>query len=162
MKADVFLRMLRDANAVAPGRHEIARPLPARERSRWRSRNPSIKLPNDYLGFLKKANGIRFLLDPKSPIGAAARLLPLRELSSVTELLYQDQEEEDEALPSSWIALTDDAEGGAILALDLLKRGYLEVDPEDPEDAQAAGNTFEEALDWLARRYVPLLPGTSD
>lgn len=158
MKPDVFLRMLRDANALAPGTHEIARPLPPSERSRWKSRHPSLKLPNDFLGFLKRANGIRFLLDAKSPIGAAGRLFPLRSLCTVTELLYQDQEEEDEALPSSWMALSDDAEAAGILALDLRKRLYLEVDPENPEDAETVGATFEEALDWLASRYVPLLP----
>jgi len=56
------------------------------------------------------------------------------------------------------MAISDDAEGAGILALDLRKRVYLEVDPENPEDAEAVGATFEEALDWLAARYVPLLP----
>ena len=155
MKPDVFLRMLRDANAFKAGTHEIARPLSPSERTRWKSRNPSLKLPNDFLGFLKKANGVRFCVDPKSPIGAAGRLLPLGEIRTATELLYQDQEEEDEALPGSWLALTDDAQGEQFLALDIRKRIYLDVDPADPEEAQAIGKTFESALDWLVQRYVP-------
>jgi len=157
MKGDIFLRMLRDANALAPGTHEIARPLSPSERSRWKSRNPSLKLPNDLLGFLKKANGIRFFLDPQSPIGAAGRLLPLGEIRTATELLYQDQEEEDEALPGSWLALTDDADGAQYLVLDVRKRVYLDVDPADPEDAEAIGQTFENALDWLCRRYADVV-----
>ena len=149
MKPDVFLKVIRDA-----GIHEISGPLRAAERSRWKHRHPGIKLPNEYLGLLKKANGLRFSLDPKSTIGAAGRLLPLREIRSATELLYQDQEDEDQALPEAWLGLTDDAQGEQFLILDVRKRLYLGVDPEDPDEPERLGAELEVALDWLYARYV--------
>jgi SMI1/KNR4 family protein SUKH-1 len=154
MKPDAFLKKIADDNAVRPGTHELAAPLRGAESGRWKARHAGLKLPNDLLGFLKRANGIRFHLSPASPIGATARLLPLREIQTATALLYQDQEEEDEALPGSWLGLTDDAEGDQFLVLDVRKRLYLDVDPADPEDAQAVGRRFEEALDWLFARYL--------
>jgi hypothetical protein len=146
MKADVFLRAVRDANTAAPGTHEIGRPLSPSERARHKR----WKLPNDLLGFLKRANGLRFAK-------GAARLLPLREIRTAAELLYEDQDEEDPTLPSSWLSLTDDVEGGLLLLLDLRARTYLQFDPDDDE-AEAVGTTFEEALDWLYARYVALQP----
>jgi len=154
MKPDAFLKKIADDNAVRAGTHEPAGPLRGAERGRWKARHPGLKLPNDLLGFLKRANGIRFHVSRENPLGAEARLLPLREIQSATSLLYQDLEDEDEALPSSWLALTDDAQGGQILILDVKKRRYLELDPEDPEDAQEVGEKFEEALDWLFARYL--------
>ena len=154
MKPDAFLKKIADDNAVRPGTHELAGPLRGPERGRWKARHPGLKLPNDLLGFLKRANGIRFHVSPGHPLGAEARLLPLREIQSATTLLYQDQEEEDEALPGSWLALTDDAEGEQFLVIDVRKRLYLDVDPADPEDAQEVGAKFEEALDWLFSRYL--------
>lgn len=154
MKPDAFLKKVADDNAVKPGTHELAQPLRGAESGRWKARHPRLKLPNDLLGFLKRANGIKFHVDAQSPIGAEARLLPLREIQTATSLLYQDQEEEDESLPGTWLALTDDAEGEQFLVLDVRKRRYLDVDPADPEEAQAVGERFEEALDWLFARYL--------
>ena len=154
MKPDAFLKKIADDNAVRPGTHELAGPLRGPERGRWKARHPGLKLPNDLLGFLKRANGIRFHVSPGHPLGAEARLLPLSEIQSATTLLYQDQEEEDEALPGSWLALTDDAEGEQFLVIDVRKRLYLDVDPADPEEAQEVGEKFEEALDWLFARYL--------
>jgi len=154
MKPEPFLKKIADDNAVKPGTHELAAPIRAVEIGRWKARHPGLKPPNDLLGFFKRVNGIRFHLSPQSPIGAEARLLPLREIQTATTLLYQDQEEEDEALPGTWLALTDDAEGEQFLILDVRKRLYLDVDPADPEDAQEVGERFEEALDWLFARYL--------
>jgi len=154
MKPDAFLKKIADDNAVRPGTHELAAPLRGAESGRWKARHPRLKLPNDLLGFLKKANGIRFHVTGKGPLGAAARLLPLRDIQTATSLLYQDQEEEDEALPGSWLAITDDADGDQFLILDVRKRLYLDLDPADPEDAQEVGVKFEEALDWLFARYL--------
>jgi hypothetical protein len=154
MKPDAFLKKIADDNAVRAGTHELAAPLRGSESGRWKARHPGVKLPNDLLGFLRRANGIRFHVSPGSPLGAAARLLPLREIQSATSLLFQDQEEEDEALPSSWLALTDDAAGDQILVLEARKRRYLHVDPADPEDAREVGERFEEALDWLFAKYL--------
>jgi|SRR6185295_12030654 len=154
MKPDLFFKKLADDNSVRPGTHEIAHSVRPAEIGRWKARHPGLKLPNDLLGFLKRANGIRFHVSPKSPIGAAARLLPLREIQTATALLYQDQEEEDEALPGTWLAISDDADGDQFLVLDVRKRLYLDLDPADPEDAQAVGERFEEALDWLFARYL--------
>jgi hypothetical protein len=154
MKPDAFLKKIADDNRAAPGMHEIAPPLRAAERGRWNARHPGLKLPNDFLGFLKRANGIRFHLSPQNPLGAEARLLPLGSIQTATSLLYQDQEEEDDALPATWFALSDDAAGDQVLVLDLRKRLYLDVDPAEPEDAQEIGGKFEEALDWLFARYL--------
>jgi hypothetical protein len=154
MKPDLFLRKIADDNRATPGTHEIAQPLRAAERGRWNARHPGLKLPNDLIGFLKRANGIRFHLSSKSPIGAEARLLPMGGIQTATSLLYQDQEGEDDALPATWLALSDDAEGDQFLVLDVRKRLYLDVDPADPEDAQEIGGRFEEALDWLFARYL--------
>jgi hypothetical protein len=154
MKPDAFLKKIADDNAAAPGTHELAASVRPAEIGRWKARHAGVKLPNDLLGFLKRTNGIRFRLSAGSPLGAAARLLPLREIASATSLLYQDQEEEDEALPGSWLALSDDAAGEQFLVLDARKRLYLDVDPADPEDAQEIGERFEEALDWLFARYL--------
>lgn len=154
MKPDAFLKKIADDNAVRVGTHELAGPLRGPERGRWKARHPNLKLPNDLLGFLKRANGIRFHVSRENPLGAEARILPLREIQTATSILYQDLEEEDESLPSSWLALTDDAQGGQILILDVKKRRYLDLDPEDPEDAQEIGEKFEEALDWLFARYL--------
>ncbi|SRR5258706_550412 len=154
MKPDTFLKKLADDNAVQPGTHEISRPLPHAERGRWKARHPGLKLPNDFLAFLKRANGVRFHLAPGRPLGAAGRLLPLREIQTATSLIYQDQEEEGEALPGAWLALSDDAEGDQILVIDARKRLYLAVDPADPEDALELGLRFEEALDWVFARYL--------
>ncbi len=152
MKPDAFLKKIADDNAAGPGTHELAPPLRAAERGRWKARHPGLKLPNDLLGFLKKANGIKFHAGPTSPIGAEARLLPLREIHPATALLYQDLEDEDEGLPDTWVALTDDAEGEQYLLFDVRKRVYLELD--DAGDAEAVGERFEEALDWLFARYL--------
>jgi len=154
MKPDAFLKKIADDNAARPGTHELAGPLRGPEGGRWKARHPGLKLPNDLLGFLKRANGIRFHLSSGNPLGAAARLLPLREIQSATSLLYQDQEDEDEALPGSWLALTDDAAGEQFLVIDVRKRRYLDLDPAEPEDAQEVGEKFEEALDWLFARYL--------
>ena len=154
MKPDAFLKKIADDNAAAPGSHELAPPIRPAEIGRWKARHPGLKPPNDLLGFLKRANGIRFHVAPGSPMGAEARLLPLREIQTATALLFQDQEEEDEALPGSWLALTDDAGGEQFLVLDVRKRLYLDVDPAEPEDAQEIGGKFEEALDWLFARYL--------
>jgi hypothetical protein len=154
MKPDAFLKKIADDNAVRAGTHELAGPLRGPENGRWKARHAGMKLPNDLLGFLKRANGIRFHLSTGSPLGAEARLLPLREIQSATSLLFQDQEEEDEALPGSWLAITDDANGDTVLVLDVRKRLYLQVDPAEPEDAQEVGEKFEEALDWLFARYL--------
>jgi hypothetical protein len=154
MKPESFLKKIADDNAAAPGTHELAAPIRSAEIGRWKARHPGLKPPNDLLGFLKRCNGIRFHLSPQSPIGAEARLLPLREIRDATSLLYHDQEEEDEALPGTWLALSDDAEGDQFLVLDVRKRRYLEVDPADPEEAQEIGERFEEALDWLFARYL--------
>ena len=132
MKPEVFLRALRETRAAEP-----ARPLSPSERARHRR----WRLPNDLLGFLKRANGIAF--------AGGARLLPLREIRSATEVLYQDQEEDGEELPPGWLALTDDPDG-RILVLDLRARTYLDLE----EEAEPIGTTFEEALDWLFARYV--------
>src|SRR5438105_2465773 len=94
MKSDTFLKKIADDNAVKPGTHEPAPPLRAAEHGRWKARHPGLKLPNDLVGFLKRANGIRFHLSAEFPFGAAARLLPVREIQTATALLYQDQEEE--------------------------------------------------------------------
>ena len=48
-----------------------------------------------------------------------------RDIQPATELLYQNQEGEDEGLPDTWVALTDDAEGDQFLLFDLRKRVYL-------------------------------------
>jgi hypothetical protein len=133
MKPDVFLHALRDAKI------QIGRPVAASERARWKARHPGLKLPNDLLGFLKRANGVTF---------PAARLLPLREIRTATEILYQDQDEADEALPGTWLGLTDDVE--SLLVLDVRSRRYLTLE----EEAEAVGTTFEEALDWLYARYL--------
>ena len=154
MKPDSFLKKIADVNAVTPGTHELAPSLRPAEIGRWKARHPGLKPPNDLLGFLKRSNGIRFHLSPRSPIGSEARLLPLREIQNATSLLYHDQEGEDDALPGSWLALSDDAEGAQFLVLDVRKRRYLEVDPADPEEAQEIGERFEEALDWLFARYL--------
>jgi hypothetical protein len=154
MKPDIFLKKIADDNAVRPGTHDLSAPLRGAESGRWKARHPGLKLPNDLLGFLKRANGIRFHVAPQNPVGSEARLLPLREIQSATSLLYQDQEEEDEALPASWLAITDDAAGDQFLVLDVRKRLYLDLDPSDPEDAQEVGVRFEEALDWLFARYL--------
>lgn len=152
MKPDAFLKKIADDNLVKPGTHLLAQSLRAPESGRWKARHPGLKLPNDLLGFLKRTNGIRFHVDRESPIGAVARLLPLREIQPATTLLYQDQEEEDEGLPPTWLALTDDAEGEQYLLYDVRKRVYLELDPAD--DAEVIGERFEEALDWLFARYL--------
>jgi hypothetical protein len=154
MKPDAFLKKIADDNAAAPGTHELAGSVRPAEIGRWKARHAGVKLPNDLLGFLKRTNGIRFHLSTQSPIGAAARLLPLREIGSATSLLYQDQEEEDEALPGSWLALSDDAAGEQFLVFDVRKRRYFDVDPAEPEEAQEIGERFEEALDWLFARYL--------
>lgn len=154
MKPDAFLRKIADDNAAHPGTHEVAAPLRGPEHGRWKARHPGMKLPNDLVGFLKRANGLRFHCAPVNPVPTAARLLPLREIQPATTMLFQDQEDEDQALPGTWLALSDDAGGGPILVLDVRKRRYLEVDPEDPEDAREAGEKFEEALDWLFARYL--------
>jgi hypothetical protein len=154
MKPDAFLKKIADDNAVAPGTHELAQSVRPAEIGRWKARHPGLKLPNDFLGFLKRTNGVRFHVSTRHPLGAEARLLPLREIQTATSLLYQDLEEEDEALPGSWLALTDDAEGDQFLVLDVRKRLYLDLDPADPEDAQEIGARFEEALDWLFARYL--------
>lgn len=154
MKPDAFLRKIADDNAAQPGLHELAAPLRAAESGRWKARHPGLRMPNDLLGFLKRANGIRFHVSPRHPLGAEARLLPLREIQSATSLLYQDQEGEDDALPGSWMALTDDAQGDQFLVLDARKRLYLDLDPADPEEAREIGDRFEEALDWLFARYL--------
>lgn len=126
MKPDVFLRALRDAGrAVGPR-------LSPSERARWKG----PRLPNDLLGFLKKANGIGL---------GDVRLLPLREIRPATEVLYQHQDDEDDALPETWLALTDDVEEP--LLLDVVARVYRSLDDE-------IGRTWEEALDWLFARYV--------
>lgn len=132
MKPEVFLRALRDARAAEP-----ARPLSPSERARHRR----WRLPNDLLGFLKRANGLAF--------AGGARLLPLREIRTATEVLYQDQEEEGDVLPPGWLALTDDPDG-PILVLDLRARTYFAFEDE----AEEIGTTFEEALDWIYARYV--------
>lgn len=152
MKPDVFLKKIADDNLVRPGTHELAQPLRGPESGRWKARHPRLKLPNDLLGFLKRANGIRFHVSADAPIGAEARLLPLRDIQPATTLLYQDQEGEDEGLPATWLALTDDAEGEQFLLFDVRKRVYLELDPGD--DAEEVGGKFEEALDWLFARYL--------
>jgi len=154
MKPDAFLKKIADDNAVTPGIHELAHSVRPAEIGRWKARHPGVKLPNDLLGFLKRTNGIRFHLSAQSPIGAEARLLPLRDIQTATSLLYQDQEDEDESLPGTWFALTDDAGADQFLILDVRKRIYLDVDPADPEDAQEIGERFEEALDWLFARYL--------
>jgi hypothetical protein len=154
MKPDAFLKKIADDNSVKPGTHELSPPLRSAEIGRWKARHPRLKPPNDLLGFLKRANGIRFHVSTESPIGALARLLPLREIRDATSLLYHDQEEEGEALPGSWLALSDDAQGEQFLVLDVRKRRYLELDPADPEDAEEIGERFEEALDWLFARYL--------
>jgi hypothetical protein len=118
MKPDEFLH-------AARGACQIGRPLPPSERARWKARHPGLKLPNDLLGFLKRANGVTF---------SAARLLPRR-----------DQDEADESLPEGWLGLTDDVE--ELLMLDVRARRYLTLEGE-------VGGTFEEALDWLAARYL--------
>jgi len=158
MKPDAFLKKIADDNAAQPGLHELANSVRPAEIGRWKARHPGIKVPNDLLGFLKRTNGIRFRVSPQSPIGAEARLLPLREIGTATSLLYQDQEDEDEALPGSWLALSDEAEGDEFLILDVRKRLYLGVDPADPEDAKEIGERFEEALDWLYARYLDRSP----
>ena len=152
MKPDAFLKKIADDNAAQPGTHELAQPLRVAESGRWKARHSGFKLPNDLLGFLKRANGIKFHLSPDSPIGAEARLLPLREIQSATALIYQDSEGEDEGLPDTWMALTDDAEGEQFLLFDVRKRVYLELDPGG--DAEECGERFEEALDWLFARYL--------
>jgi hypothetical protein len=152
MKPDAFLKKIADDNAVKPGTHDPSPPLRGAESGRWKARHPGLKLPNDLLGFLKKANGIKFHVRPDSPIGAEARLLPLHEIQPATALLFQDQEGEDEGLPDTWVALTDDAEGDQFLLFDVRKRVYLELDPGD--DAEEIGERFEEALDWLFARYL--------
>jgi hypothetical protein len=152
MKPDAFLKKIADDNAARPGTHEAAQPLRAAERGRWKARHPGLKLPNDLLGFLKRANGIKFHLSPNSPIGAEARFLPLREIESATQVIFQSLEGEDEGLPDTWVALTDDAEGEQFLLFDVRKRVYLELDPGG--DAEEVGDRFEEALDWLFARYL--------
>jgi len=154
MKPESFLKKIADDNAAKPGKNELAAPIRPAEIGRWKARHPGVKLPNDLLGFLKRCNGIRFHVSPQSPIGAEARILPLREIRDATSLLYHDQEGEDDALPGTWLALSDDAEGEQFLVLDVRKRLYLEVDPADPEDAQDIGARLEEALDWLFARYL--------
>ena len=129
MKPDAFLHAVR-------GRCEIGRPVSPSERARWKARHPGVKLPNDLLGFLKRANGVAF---------PDARLLPLREIRSATEILYHDQDEADETLPDSWLGLTDDVEEP--LLLDIRARRYRTLEEE-------VGGTFEEALDWLYARYL--------
>jgi hypothetical protein len=129
MKPDEFLH-------AARGSCQIGRPLPPSERARWKARHPGLKLPNDLLGFLKRANGITF---------SAARLLPLREIRTATEILYHDQDEADETLPDGWLGLTDDVE--ELLMLDVRARRYLTLEGD-------VGGTFEDALDWLYARYL--------
>lgn len=126
MKPDVFLRALRDAGV------EIGRPVSPAERKRWKG----PRLPNDLLGFLRKANGLRL---------GEVRLLPLREIRPATEVLFQDQDSEEDALPDTWLALTDDVEEP--LMLDVVARVYRTLDDE-------IGGTWEEALDWLYARYL--------
>jgi hypothetical protein len=154
MRPEAFLKKIADDNAVRPGTHELAASVRPVEIGRWKARHPGMKLPNDLIGFLKRTNGIRFHVSADQPLGVAARLLPLREIQTATALLYQDQEGEDEALPGSWLALTDDPAGDQFLVLDVRKRIYLDLDPADPEDAQEIGERFEEALDWLFARYL--------
>lgn len=139
MKADVFLRAVRDAGIAVP------RPAPPSERARWRAKHAGVRLPNDLLGFYKRANGVVF------PDG---RLVRLGEIRTATELLFQDLEDEDDALPSSWFALTDEPAAEAYLVLDVDRRVYLELDPEDPDEHRVVGSAFEEALEWLLARYV--------
>lgn len=138
MKADAFLHALRGAGGV-----EIGRPLPPSQRARWKARHPECRLPNDFLGFLKRANGLRF---------AAGRLLPLAEIRPVTEQLFQDMEGEDEALPADWLGLTEDEE--RVLIFDVRRRLYLTLDPEAPDDTEELGDAWETALDWLYARYA--------
>ncbi|HEX7900823.1 MAG TPA: SMI1/KNR4 family protein [Planctomycetota bacterium] len=131
MKPDEFLH-------AARGTCQLGRPLPPSERARWKARHPSLKLPNDLLGFLKRANGITF---------SEGRLLPLREIRPATEILYQDQDGE-ESLPETWLGLTDDVDG--LLVLDIPARTYLVID----EETEKVGDRWEEALDWLYARYL--------
>ena len=131
MKPDEFLH-------AARGTCQIGRPLPPSERARWKARHPGLKLPHDLLGFLKRANGITF---------AEGRLLPLREIRGATEILYQDQDGE-ETLPETWLGLTDDVDG--LLVFDVRARTYLVID----EETEKVGDRWEDALDWLAARYL--------
>jgi hypothetical protein len=131
MKPDEFLH-------AARGSCQIGRPVSASERARWKARHPGLKLPNDLQGFLKRANGITF---------AEGRLLPLREIRSATEILYQDQDDED-TLPDTWLGLTDDVDG--LLVLDVRARTYLVIDDE----TERIGDTWEAALEWLYTRYL--------
>lgn len=139
MRPEAFLRAVRDAGIPVP------RPAPPSERARWRSRNPGVRLPRDLLGFYRRANGVAF------PDG---RLLRLGELAPANERLFQDLADEDDALPSTWIALTDEAAADAYLVLDADRRVYIDLDPEDPDEHRVVAATFEEALDWLAARYL--------
>ena len=152
MKPDAFLKKVADDNVARPGTHELAQPLRIAEKGRWKARHPGLKLPNDLLSFLKRTNGLKVHLSPSSPIGAEARLLPLRDIQPATEVVFQGQEGEDEGLPDTWVALTDDAEGEQFLLFDVRKRVYLELDPGG--DAEEVGERFEEALDWLFARYL--------
>ena len=126
MKPDHFLRATRDAGL------ETGRPVSPSERSRWKG----PRLPNDLLGFFKKANGVNF---------GHVRLLPLREIRPATEVLFRHQDDEDDALPDTWLALTDDVEEP--LLLDVVARVYRSLDDE-------IGRTWEEALDWLFAKYL--------
>lgn len=138
MKPETFLRAVRDAGIAVP------RPAPPSARARVRARHRGVRLPNDLLGFYRRANGTAF------PDG---RLLPLGELTSANDLICPDVEDEDGRLPSSWLALTDETAGEAYLVLDLDRRVYLELDPEDPDEHRIVGGTVEDALEWVMNRY---------
>jgi len=138
MKPGAFLRAARDAGA------RVGRPASPSDRARWRARFPGVRLPNDLLGFYRRADGAAF---------PGGRLLPLGEIRPATDLLFEDLEDEDEGLPSSWLALTDEPAAEAYLVFDADRRVYLELDPDDPDEHRTVGAAFEDALAWILARY---------
>lgn len=139
-----------------PGHHRIFYPLGDTELKEWLTKWPNQSLPEDLVHLLRQSNGIQFWVNEGSPEGYF-RLLPLREIDSARQIMWQDFSEEmefDEVPYAHWLAISEHQDGASYIVLDTDTPKYYLMDTCGGDLTNPVGNNVEELLDFIWEQWV--------
>lgn len=153
VKSKEFIKRLLDE---MPGRHRVFGFLDDDEFNTWKTKWPSLSIPDDLLAFLREANGIDLWVSAGSPEGYY-RLLPLREIDAARKLMWgsfaNDMGDNDVPLPH-WLAISEHQDGACYVVLDPKENRYFLMDTCGADLTCPAGTNIGELLDYVWEHWV--------
>ena len=152
MSPNEFIIRLANDSTTRGEKHIVDPPITDAELKKWEKANPSLKLPEDLVLLLRKANGIHPHANQEQKRG----YLGLAQLEQWESARYVFWGKDTDAVypPDTFIAISYHQDGSAYVVLDTKSGRYFLMDPCGPDESSPIGENVEDLLDWLWEEAV--------